>query len=30
MTSVVKAKGAVRDTKEGKFLLAESVEAVGR
>lgn len=27
-TSVVKVKGAVRDTKEGKFLFAESVEAV--
>lgn len=28
--SVVKVKGAVRDTKEGKFLFAESVEAVGK
>lgn len=28
--SIVKVKGAVRDTKEGKFLFAESVEAVGR
>lgn len=30
ITSVVKVKGAVRDTKEGKFLFAESVEAVGK
>jgi hypothetical protein len=29
VTSVVKVKGAVRDTKEGKFLFAELVEAVG-
>jgi len=30
ITSVVKVKGAVRDTKEGKFLIADSVEAVGK
>jgi len=30
ITSVVKVKGAVRDTEEGKFLFAESVEAVGK
>jgi len=30
ITSVVKVKGAVRDTKDGKFFFAESVEAVGR
>ena len=30
ITSVVKVKGAVRDTKEGKFLFAESVETVGK
>ena len=30
ITSIVKVKGAVRDTKEGKFLFAESVEAVGK
>jgi len=30
ITSVVKVKGAVRDTKEGKFLFAESVEAIGK
>lgn len=30
ITSVVKVKGAVRNTKEGKFLFAESVEAVGK
>jgi hypothetical protein len=30
ITSAVKVKGAVRDTKEGKFLFAESVEVVGR
>ncbi len=30
ITSVVKVKGAVRDSKEGKFLFAESVEAVGK
>lgn len=29
-TSVVKVKGAVRDTGEGKFLFAESVEAAGK
>lgn len=29
-TSIVKVKGAVRDTKEGKFLFADSVEAVGK
>ncbi len=28
ITSVVKVKGAVRNTKEGKFLFAESVEAI--
>jgi len=28
VTSVVKVKGAVRDTMEGKFLFAESVEAI--
>jgi len=30
VASVVKVKGAVRDTKEGKFLFADSVEAVGK
>jgi len=30
ITSAVKVKGAVRDTKEGKFLFAESVEAIGK
>ena len=30
ITSVVKVKGAVRETKEGKFLFAESVEGVGK
>jgi len=30
ITSVVKVKGAVRDTKEGKYPFAESVEAVGK
>jgi len=30
IASVVKVKGAIRDTKEGKFLFAESVEVVGR
>ncbi|MGE5664925.1 MAG: hypothetical protein ACM31I_11410 [Deltaproteobacteria bacterium] len=30
ITSVVKVKGAVRETREGKFLFAESVEAVGK
>jgi len=30
MTSAVKVKGAVRDTKEGMFLFAESVEAIGK
>lgn len=28
--SVVKVKGVIRDTKEGKFFFAESVEAVGK
>ncbi|MGE5699306.1 MAG: hypothetical protein ACM31N_04490 [Deltaproteobacteria bacterium] len=28
--SVIKVKGAIRDTKEGKFLFADSVEAVGK
>jgi len=30
ITSVVKVKGAVRETKEGKFIFAESVEAVDK
>lgn len=30
ITSVIKVKGAIRDTKEGKFLFAESVEAIGK
>lgn len=30
VASVIKVKGAIRDTKEGKFLFAESVEAVGK
>lgn len=30
IASVIKVKGAVRDTKEGKFLVAESVEAVDK
>ena len=30
IASEVKVKGTVRDTKEGKFLFAESVEAVGK
>lgn len=30
IASVIKVKGAIRDTKEGKFLFAESVEAVGK
>ena len=30
IASVIRVKGAVRDTKEGKFLFAESVEAVGK
>jgi hypothetical protein len=30
IASVIKVKGAIRDTKEGKFLFAESVEAAGK
>lgn len=30
IASVIKVKGAVRDTKEGKFLFAETVETVGK
>ncbi len=30
ITSIVKVSGTVRDTKEGKFLFAASVEAVGK
>ncbi len=30
ISSMVTVKGSVRDTKEGKFLFAESVEAVGK
>ncbi len=30
ITSIVKVSGTVRDTKEGKFLFAASVEAVGQ
>lgn len=30
IATAVKVKGAVRDTKEGKFLFAESVEAAGK
>ena len=30
VTSVIKVKGAVRDTKEGKFLFADMVEVVGK
>ena len=30
IASVIKVKGAIRDTREGKFLFAESVEAAGR
>ncbi len=30
ITSVVKVSGTVRDTKEGKFLFAAAVEAVGK
>ncbi len=30
IASVIKVKGGIRDTREGKFLFAESVEAVGK
>ena len=30
VASVIMVKGAIRDTKEGKFLFAESVEAAGK
>jgi hypothetical protein len=30
ITSIVKVKGAVQETKEGKFLFAESVEVVAK
>ena len=30
VASVIKVKGTVRDTKEGKFLFAETVETVGK
>lgn len=30
ITSVIKVKGAVRDTQEGKFLFADMVEVVGK
>jgi hypothetical protein len=30
IASVIKVRGAIRDTKEGKFLFAESVEAAGK
>lgn len=30
IASVIKVKGGIRDTKEGKFLFAESVEAAGK
>jgi hypothetical protein len=30
IASVIKVKGAIRDTREGKFLFAESVEAAGK
>ncbi len=30
VATVIKVKGAIRDTKEGKFLFAESVEALGK
>ena len=30
IASIIKVRGAIRDTKEGKFLFAESVEAIGK
>ena len=30
IASVIKVRGTIRDTKEGKFLFAESVEAAGK
>jgi len=30
IASVIKVKGAIRDTKEGKFLFAETLETVGK